>query len=353
MSAEDGEELPTASPEPSDRVSDPSDAFQALGNEIRMGILETMLEFGDGNDTDSTEATPSTPTFSALFDASEVDTTAGFAYHLDELVGPYLRKVEAGDEAWNGETESEGYELTYAGERIARAIATGTYTQRVDHPPTELDDDCPFCGRAALTAQATDNRVTVSCGHCDRRLLRLGFPPAGLDSHGAAFPAAFDRHHRHRLSLMRDGVCPDCSGAVDARLATLSSSTEDLLPAEHTDHVQAEFSCSRCGMTLRAPVALSLLSHPAVVSFYDDHDRDVRDRPIWNVGHEWAEAVLSEDPLAVRVVVELDDSVLALYVDEQVAVVDTQRASSETAPSSDGTETAETAESAKEAETAK
>ncbi|ADD04103.1 HTH domain protein [Natrialba magadii ATCC 43099] len=336
MSTEDGEDPPVAAPEPSDRVSDPSDAFQALGNEVRMGILETMLEWTDG----AVESDRATPSFSMLFEASAVDTSAGFAYHLDELVGPYLRKVnDASTADADADPGADGYELTYAGEQIARAIATGTYTQRVDHPPVPLEDDCPFCEHDSLTARASDNRVTVACGHCERRLLRLDLPPAGLESHGESFPTAFDRYHRHRLSLVRDGVCPACSGEVDARLVRPSPATDDLLPAEHATHLQAEFTCSCCGTTLRSPVALSLLSHPAVVSFYYEHGQAVSERPLWNIGHEWAETVLSEDPLAVRVVVELEDDVLALYVDERLTVVETQRASvSET---TEGNESAE------------
>ncbi|WP_440771717.1 DUF7351 domain-containing protein [Natronorubrum sp. DTA28] len=302
-----------------EQLSAPSDAFQALGNEIRMGILETMLERTDGDE-------PSRATFSELFDASEVDTSAGFAYHLEQLVGPYLRKDAADETVGSGE-HTAGYELTYAGLQIARAIATGTYTHRVDHPPITLEEPCPFCEHDALEAESTDNVVTVGCADCERRLLQLGFPPSGLESHGRSFPEAFDRHHRHRLTLMRDGVCPECAGTVDTRLGTPSPAVADELPTEHTDHVQAVLECSTCGTEARCPVTLALLEHPAIVSFYHEHDRDVRERPIWNVGHEWAETVLSEDPLAVRVVVELEDAVLALYVDDGLDVVDVQRSS--------------------------
>ncbi|SDQ59526.1 DUF7351 domain-containing protein [Natronobacterium texcoconense] len=297
---------PTTETARTERVSEPSDAFQALGNEIRMGILDTMLERTDGDG-------PSRVSFSTLFDESDVDTSAGFAYHLEQLVGLYLHHHD------------DGYELTYAGERIARAIATGTYTHRVDRPSVELEDPCPFCDRRELEARSSDNVVTIACGDCDRSLLRLGFPPAGVESHGDEFPAAFDRHHRHRLALAADGVCPDCSGDVSGRLVTPSADVADELPAEYDDHVQAEFSCHCCGIELRCPVTLAVLDHPAVVSFYHEHGEDLGDRPIWNVGHEWAETVLSEEPLAVRVVTELEEDVLALYVDEHVSVVDVQR----------------------------
>ena len=287
-------------------VSKPSEAFQALGNEVRMGILETMLERHDAGEPRAT--------FSALFAASAVETSAGFAYHLEQLVGPYLRKTD------------DGYAFTYAGLTLARAIAAGAYTRRVDHDGIALEERCPFCDADALEARSSDNVVGVGCRDCGRTLLRLGFPPSGLEAHGDRLPEAFDRHHRHRLALMRDGVCPECSGDVVARATAPAEPVADALPDSLADHVQASFECQQCGYDLRCPITLSLLEHPAVVSFYHDHGEAIRDRPIWNVGHEWAETVLSEDPLCVRAVTELDGEALALYVDAALRVLEVQRA---------------------------
>lgn len=317
----------------SERVSPPADAFQALGNGVRTGILETMLERERARAADDG---PSSVSFSALFEASDVETSAGFAYHLRQLVGPYLRKRdgdgsdgEGGGDGNDSDEADDGYELTYAGRRIAREIAAGAYTRRVDHPPVALEDPCPFCDRETLEARSRDNVVTVACAGCDRTILDLGFPPSGIESHGEDFPDALDRYHRHRLGRMRDGVCPECGGEIAARLVAPSADVADELPPEHADHVQAELECDCCGATTRCPVSLTLLDHSAVVSFYREHGREVDDRPIWNVGSEWAEAVLSEDPLAVRVVVELEGDVLALYVDDALTVVDVQRATNE------------------------
>jgi hypothetical protein len=296
---------------------DASEAFQALGNEVRMTILETMLERVDGDG-------PSRTTFSELFDATDLETSAQFAYHLEQLVGPYLRKTDGNS---TDRRSDGGYEFTYAGSKIARAIATGAYTRSVTREPVALETPCPFCGTDALDARSADNVVTIACGACDRTLSTLQFPPSGLEAHGADLPEAFDRHHRHRFALMRDGVCPECSGDVRSSLVTPTDDVADELPEELVEHAQAAFECRQCGHDVRCPVTLALLEHPAVVSFYYDHGYDVRDRPIWNVGHEWAETVLSDDPWCVRVVTELEDDVLALYVDETVDVVEVQRTS--------------------------
>lgn len=293
-------------------VTEPSDAFQALGNEIRMGILETLLARVDADGR-------SRLSFTELFEASGLETSAKFAYHLEQLEGPYLRKVEGDEEG------SEGYEFTYAGRKIARAIAAGDYTRRVDRDAISLSDPCPFCDATGLEATSTDNVVTIACRECDRSLLGLGFPPSGLEAHGERLPEAFDRHHRYRLALAQDGVCPECSGRVEGHLVSPTEDVEDRLPEPMTDHLQAAFGCRQCGHGARCPVTLALLEHPAVVSFYREHDRSVRECPIWNVGDEWHETVLSEDPLCVRVVVELEGELLALYVDGAVQVREIQR----------------------------
>ncbi|WP_290818980.1 ArsR family transcriptional regulator [Halovivax sp.] len=304
---------PAGSPDPSPEsavVAEPSDAFQALGHEVRMEILEAMLERVDGEGQDRAS-------FSELFEASSPETSAGFAYHLDELVGPYLRKTD------------DGYAFTYAGEKIARAVAAGAYTRRASSPSIGIDDPCPFCGADGLRAAAADNVVSIGCGDCERTLLRMGFPPTGFEAHSDRLPEAFDRHHRHRISLLRDGVCPECAGAVDGRLDDPTAAVADDLPEELDDHVQAAFDCRECGYDLWCPVTLAVLEHPDVVAFYRDHDREVRDRPIWNVGREWTETVLTREPAAVRVAVELDAEILELYVDGAASVVGSRRVDAE------------------------
>ena len=304
-------------------VVEPSDAFQAVGNEIRTGILSTMLERANANDS-----TP--PSFTDLFEASAVDTTAGFAYHLDELVGPYLVKSEV------------GYELTYAGERIARTIAAGSYTDRVSDETIPVDDPCPFCTTDHLVATVLDNVVTIACVNCDRAVLRMGFPPGGFDAHGDAVPEAFDRHHRARIAQFRDGICPACAGRVTASVEAVdgdrltavddgstavdsNASERPATPNDDIEPVQAVFTCRRCGDSLRCPVSLTLLDHPAVVSFYRDHDRSAREKRIWNVGREWTETPIAVDPDLICVGITLDDERLDCYVDGTVSVVATRR----------------------------
>ncbi|WP_423744344.1 ArsR family transcriptional regulator (plasmid) [Haladaptatus sp. SPP-AMP-3] len=362
------DELPeTIGTEPEDDV-DPTDAFAVLGNEVRMTALRALLDAeAEGEETLA---------FSELFEATSADNTAGFSYHLRQLTEHFVRKTEG------------GYTLTYAGREIARAIRAGTYTDSVDFDPIAVDDPCPFCGEERLAAHGEDNYVVVECRACERPTLTLPFPPGGhrgfaetsqassaehrsadsraaeprddgeiaeqrsavsqtesgeiakpclavsrtksgeTESHRAHDPegllAAFDRHHRHRLSLMADGVCPECSAPANAHVGYHDSDGDGDEAADRAEGVrrpQARFDCERCGCRLRSPVTLAVLEHPAVIAFYHRHGIDVRERPVWNVGDEWRERVVSEDPWCVRVSTEVGGDALALFVAENLEVV--------------------------------
>ncbi|WP_436923819.1 ArsR/SmtB family transcription factor [Halosimplex amylolyticum] len=282
---------------------DPSDAFGALGSETRLAVVRSLAD-------------DSPRTFSALFDATDEDTSAGFAYHLRQLTDRFVRQ-----------RDDERYELTDAGRSVARALEAGTLTRSVDRDPIELDDDCPFCGEASLAATVADNVTAITCEHCESPLLRLSLPPSGYASRDAEdLPDALDAHHRRRIDSFGDGVCPACAGAVSTGIEAASVDDRATHGDEEPVPVQTAFECESCGAALRCPVALTLLDHPAVVSFYHDHDRDVRDRPIWNVGSEWRERVVSRDPWCVVVSVRLDGDDLICYVAGDGRVVDHRRA---------------------------
>ena len=335
-----------------DHDADPTDAFAVLGNEVRMTALRALLDAE--REAPRGENEDGALTFSELFEATSADETAGFAYHLRQLTDRFCRQ-----------TDDERYVLTYAGREIARAIRAGTYTDSVDVDPIAVDDPCPFCGATDLVARGTDNYVAIGCHACGQPTLTLPFPPGGHRGHAREnLLEAFDRHHRHRLALLSDGVCPECSapaearvgyhdgvdrdgdmpghgsGGVDRDAVDLPDRDVDDVPdgatADSPDGVTADlpdgrpqvaFDCDHCGCRLRSPVTLAVLEHPAVVAFYHRHGVDVRERPLWNVGEEWGERVVSEDPWCVRVSTRLDGDVLSLFVAENLDVVETRESS--------------------------
>ncbi|MEZ3117000.1 ArsR family transcriptional regulator [Halobaculum sp. MBLA0147] len=276
------------------------DAFAALSDETRLAAVSAVA------------AADEPPTFTDLFEASDADTSAGFAYHLRQLTDRYLRK----------DPETERYELTYAGRAVARALDAGTFTERVDRAPTGVDGDCPVCGASALAAAVVDNVVAVACRDCETDLLALPFPPGGVRERDTAdVVEAFDAYHRRRVALAADGVCPDCAGVVDGAIDLVETPA---LPGEEPRPLVAA-GCESCGFHLRVPVSLTVVEHPAVVALFDRHGESVRNRPVWNLGPEWHETVLSTEPPAVAVTVSLGEDRVRLLVGDGPTVVDVER----------------------------
>jgi DNA-binding transcriptional ArsR family regulator len=304
----------TASAPAIESASAPEDAFSRLGNATRLRVIRSLAD------------SESPPTFTDLFEASEEETTAGFAYHLRQLVDHYVEKrpTDEDDEA------VDRYVLTSAGRAVASALQAGVYTDRVERGPEGIDGDCPVCTEAELEAALADNVVSVACTACDTVLLTLPFPPNGArDREMPELLDAFDAYHRRRLSLVADGVCPDCAGRAAGRIegASAPGGPTDEDPEETDQRPVVSASCADCSFSLRAPVSLGVVDHLSVVAFFADHGSEPG--PIWNLGPTWREAVLSTDPWAVRVSVRLDagegGEELRLLVGDGPTVVDMQR----------------------------
>ena len=232
-------------------------------------------------------------------------------------MGHYLTKDEGDD--------PDTYSLTYAGLQVARGVAAGTYIESVDWDPVSLPEPCPFCAQSALELRGRDSLTTVACDGCDRDVHSLPFQPGGFRSHDeASLPRASDIHHRYRISLMADGNCPECGGAVGARGDVVGDDSETDSSAQ-PPLARVSLDCGTCGYALRCPVTVAVLDPPAVVAFAHDHGASLDDRPICNVGPEWAERVVSTDPLAVRVTLELDDELLSLFVGRDLTVAHESR----------------------------
>ena len=90
--------------EPGGALAASEDAFQALASDVRLAVLVHLLRADHA------------PTFSELQSAVGSDSSAGFAYHLRQLDGQFVRKT------------GESYELTAAGRRAAKAVLAGTFT---------------------------------------------------------------------------------------------------------------------------------------------------------------------------------------------------------------------------------
>jgi hypothetical protein len=296
------QESQLTSEEPTAELASAQQAFEAVASERRLSVLTELVD---------EQGHPRTRTFTELFEASDADTTAGFAYHLRQLDGTFVR-----------ETDAE-YTLTYAGRTVLDAIDGGEFTEVVDRDPIELEESCPLCGSASLTAQSRDNVLTVRCSGCDRSVLSVPSPPAAFRTHTPdELPEAIDAQHRHRIELAVEGVCPTCGGPIDAGID--QGAEQSTLDVSEEDRSLARLRCQNCGFDCSVPVTLCVRDHPAVIAFYHEHGIDVRDRPLWNVGEEWRETVVSTDPWVYVVSTRLEEQTLTLYVDEELTVRETR-----------------------------
>lgn len=211
--------------------------------------------------------------------------------------------------------------------------------------PTEIDHPCLLCGSPTVISYR-DGCLFWACTECegptpkatdvDGFLSATPFDPAGLaDRIPEEIRLASLAKTRHKLQLMFDGFCPDCSGSVESWLEVC------------TDHDSADI-CEQCGKKYAAwtrfqcqvckrhgtssPKILALF-HPAVIAFYDDHGISIRVqagdfgnvRRIFEYMHDHGMESVSENPPRVRVTAALDGDEIRLTFDETARVVDIDR----------------------------
>ncbi len=273
-------------------------AFSLVGNEHRVAILEALLGLhreGEGYPA----------SFSRLREATGMEVSAQFSYHLGELTGHFLRETD------------DGYEFRYAGWTVATAILAGTYDRGDRFEATGIDGTCPLCGAEALTASYVEEWLAVACSACGERLTRYPLPPGALsDRSPPEFLRAFDRYVRAHVGLARDGVCPACTGSMRPVVG------DD----ERTAGRIAGYWCERCGNRLHPAPGMAPLEAPAVRSFYRERGRQVDEDPYWEyrpcVDDNLAE-VVGTDPWRARVRFPVEGDTLVVELDGDLAVAAT------------------------------
>lgn len=276
---------------PGDGIS-PEEAFSLLGDETRVAIVQALGE-----------AQGEPLSFSALRERVGARDSGGFNYHLNKLVGSFVRRTD------------EGYELTYAGVRIVGAILAGEYNRHGSAGTFELESDCTVCD-APLEATYEDERVTIRCPTCDELRSSFGFPPGGFENRTVdELTDGFDRWLTNVMSLIASGFCFNCAGKTSGRL------TDDV---EHFGDrpVGVAFTCERCGDRATMSVNSYLLLQPAVIAFHYEHGIDVDEAYAWNLEYllDGDTTILSKEPWRVRSAVELEGDRLDLVVEEDLTV---------------------------------
>ena len=307
---------------------DAVEAFKSLANSYRLAILLALWEATDPGPP-MNEGAPPTLTFTELSERVGIRDTGQFTYHLDMLVGSFV------------ESTGTGYRLTPPGQWILGGMFAGTL---VDHPVLEdepIDAVCLNCG-AQRVMDYSDGILVERCPDCPGiwhmpeeppgLIVKVYRPPVGLANRT---PREFQRHgtawDRHRGHLMMEGVCPDCSGTVDATVHVCPDhDTSEQSLCERCGTIfeaQVYFVCDVCKNTYICPAYRVCFPEMAVKAFFYRHGLDLEsliDESAWDVLHDAiAEVDVREtDPLEVAVAVELDGDRLEATLDDDATVVE-------------------------------
>jgi len=308
-----------------DTTLTPDDAFAVLGNETRIQILRTLGE------------TDEPVSFTELRERIGIRQGAQFNYHLDKLVGHFVRKTD------------RGYELDQAGRRVMQAILSGAVTQDSTLDPTEIDFSCRYCG-SPIEVSYSDGRMRMTCRDCggtfedpqyqpapERKdgtfgnIGNLPLPPAGIQGRTAAdvMRAAATVAHLEAKSAASD-VCPRCAAPVEQSIASVCGDHDASSgPCPHCNHrlaVRLRFRCTNCIYERATSPVMALHNNPTVLSFAADHGLNGSDRGIeW--GWDYDETVLSTEPLKARFRFTIEDETLVVTVDDNLSVIDAVRES--------------------------
>jgi DNA-binding transcriptional ArsR family regulator len=315
-------------------------AFKLLADETRLDIIRALGDTGPEGDP---------LTFSELRDRVGVRDSGQFNYHLDKILGEFVRQTDDGD----------AYEITYAGVVVYQTLVRGTFDHRVEVAPFDTGIDCHECPGSYEASYSATSLFTLECPDCESRLYFAHFPPRGLEERTRAeFLEAVDQWIRKDVTVFARGLCPFCSGDVDTSLVlndeadpiesglepasdapaerensdtALPDRTQDdhHLPRDERPLVgYVRYNCRRCKAQIFSTIGMHLLSHPAVVSFYDDHGIDLRREPLWDIDFAASSgntSLRSRDPPRVVITVEAGDDRLGLVLDETASVIERDR----------------------------
>jgi DNA-binding transcriptional ArsR family regulator len=304
------------------------EAFELLGNEIRLAILVALWESYEPFDEGVLVR------FSELRDRVGTVDSGQFNYHLDRLEGHFVESVD------------HGYRLSEAGLVFVRSVIAGAGIEDPRLEPSEVDQACTLCG-GSIEVAYEDGWVYIRCTECEGlwaddgddgpdgrggQLAKFSLHPAGLASRSPAeiYAAAWIRTFQN-LHSMLEGVCPTCTGRVERSLDVCDDHDHDgrCRNCGRRARIVGRLHCTVCKDWVRTTMGGVAAYHPAVVGFCYDHDLELqygandlaRIRERLERGTSTVE-LLSADPPRVRVTTELDGDEAWLELDEDLTVVD-------------------------------
>lgn len=303
----------------------PETALSLLGNEVRASILWTLSEARDG------EGPPPVLSFSALRERAAVDVDSSrFNYHLQELVGTFVERVEPEEDtdaqlvsemAW---LSGEGFRLRPEGTTLIRTVRAWSVAGSATLDPFELDAPCHYCG-TALVAEYDNAIFAIRCPDCEYLYDYNLTPPGILDDETDRVLERVAEYNRHqRLSFAR-GSCPLCGHGVDIEFQDPS---ETGYPRSDRRKALVRRGCRHCGHKDNLTLGEVLLRDSGLIAFCHEQGRDVTTTPIWELEFAATDrhtTVRSRDPWRLTLSVPGEDETLELDVDETLSVVDRRR----------------------------
>jgi len=289
------------------------EATRIIGNEMRIRIL---IELGTAwNDEQMvTEHLP----YTELKQRVDVDNSGRFNYHLEKLVGPFVDQSET------------GYHLNVPGRKLYWTIVSGTLTDRADTETIEIAP-CPQCDGELLMERHSGHNCQIVCQQCDQKFFSIAFSPRGFEdrTHEEAVEAFYLKFH-HYVSMLREGLCPNCDGRVTV---TVTDSLNEFWEGDYWEEgyeseVRTTFLCSTCSTFSTGDIPTVALTTPPVRRFFRDHDRDPRRCHDWDdvfIAAEQSVTVLDEDPIEVGLSFELENERLDVHLGNDMRVLNTRR----------------------------
>jgi hypothetical protein len=311
-------------------VVSPDDAFGVLGNEIRIQILQVL---GEAEESMS---------FTELRDRVGLPQGGQFNYHLEKIVGHFVKKTD------------EGYVLRQPGRRVVQAVLSGAVTDDPELDYTEIDKACWWCGAPMVvrfrqerlelyctgceglyegqsTRRPTPLAVDHSTGHPDLGFLgTLFMPPAGVQDRTPEeiFRIALAREITDYLAIA-GGFCSRCSGPIDKSVTVCEHhDVSDGLcnECENRLAVHLHVRCQNCNFQRQGVFGHTLYFQREVLAFFMNNGASLlstdshffREAP-------YEEEIISTDPFEAKFIFTVGDETLTVTADDTFSVVDTVR----------------------------
>ena len=302
----------------------PDEAFSVLGNEARLEILRTL------------GASDGPLGYAELYERVEYDDPSNFNYHLNKLVGHFVRKTD------------DGYYLYDAGRRVVEAVVSGAVSDSTVVEPTEAEKDCPFCG-APVAVGFQHGRVEQSCTECaglvrfadsgGRRFTEygsLGFfllPPAGVQGRSAQemLEAAWTWRHADFLTDSA-GVCSRCSAKLETSVEVCENHDAGAGVCDECERRYAmrfDLYCPNCHYNPNSIAPGVLLANTELLAFLtargiNPFAPDSLNRASRALA-QYDEEVVSVDPFEARLTFTADGDSITLTLDDELSVIDVTR----------------------------